>query len=103
MGRHGNNPVEIFSNTIYSGHMNDKRKIERTVCSRQVFFSIDGIDFEGTIENISNEGTLILTPKPLQLDQHSEIVISISSADQTDVKRARIIWSDSNAFGAKFL
>ena len=58
--------------------MNDKRKIERTVCSRQVSISINSLEFEGTIENISKEGTLILTPQPLQLDQHSEIVITIS-------------------------
>jgi len=83
--------------------MNDKRKIERTVCSRQVSFSINGLDFEGTIENISEKGTLILSPEPLQLDQHSEIVITISSADQTDMKRAQIVWSDERAFGAKFL
>ena len=95
--------VEIFRGTIYSDCMNDKRKIQRTVCSRQVSFSINGHDFEGTIENISNEGTLILTPKPLQLDQHSEIVITISNADQIDMKRARIVWSDNNAFGAEFL
>ncbi len=82
--------------------MYDKRKIERTVCSRQVSFSINGLEFEGTIENISKEGTLILTPKPVQFDQHSEVVITISSADQTDTKRARIVWSDNNAFGAEF-
>lgn len=83
--------------------MNDKRKIQRSICNRQVSFSINDLDFEGTIENISNEGALILIPNPLQLDQHSEIVITISSADQTDMKRARIVWSDHNAFGAKFL
>ena len=83
--------------------MNDKRQIERTVCSRKVSISINGLQYEGTIENISNEGTLILTPKPVELDQHSEIVITISSADQTDMKRARVVWSDHNAFGAKFL
>jgi hypothetical protein len=83
--------------------MNDKRKIERTICSRQVSFSIDGLDFEGTIENISKEGTLILTPNPPPLDQESEIVITISSADQIDMKRAQIVWADKHAFGAKFL
>jgi PilZ domain len=83
--------------------MADNRKIERTICSRQVLFSIDGHEYEGTIENISNEGTLILTPTPLELHQHAVIVITISSADQTDMKKARIVWSDSQAFGAKFL
>ena len=49
--------------------MDDKRKIERTICNRQVSFSVDGETYEGTIENISNEGTLILTKTPVQLQQ----------------------------------
>ena len=83
--------------------MNDKRKIERTICSRQVFFSINGLEFEGTIENISNEGTLILTNTPLQIQQDEEISITITSADQGDMKKARVIWADEGAFGAEFL
>ena len=83
--------------------MDDKRKIGRTICSRQVSFAVDGNKYEGTIENISNEGTLILTPDPIELQQYAEVVITISSAEQTDIKRAQIVWSDKHAFGAKFL
>ena len=83
--------------------MADKRKIERTLCNRQVSFSVDGETYEGTIENISNEGTLILTNTPVQLQQDKEISITITSADQGDMKKARVIWADDRAFGAEFL
>jgi hypothetical protein len=83
--------------------MDDKRKIERTICNRQVSFSVDGETYEGTIENISNEGTLILTNIPVQLQQDKEISITITSADQGDMKKARVIWADDRAFGAEFL
>ena len=83
--------------------MDDKRKIERTICNRQVSFSIDGEDYEGTIENISNEGTLILANTPVQLQEDEEISITITSADQGDLKKARVIWADERAFGAKFI
>ncbi len=83
--------------------MDDKRKIERCICNRQVSFSVDGDDYEGTIENISNEGTLILTNTPVQLQQDKEISITITSADQGDIKKAKIVWADEGAFGAEFL
>ena len=83
--------------------MDDKRKIERTICNRQVSFSVDGEVYEGTIENISNEGTLILTNTPVQLQQDKEISITITSADQGNMKKARVIWADEGAFGAEFL
>ena len=83
--------------------MDDKRKIERTICNRQVSFSVDGEAYEGTIENISNEGTLILMNTPVQLQQDKEISITITSADQGDMKKARVIWADEGAFGAEFL
>jgi hypothetical protein len=83
--------------------MDNKRKIERTICNRQVSFSIDGHDYEGTIENISNVGTLILTNTPLQIQQGNEISITITSADQGELKKARVVWADEHAFGAEFL
>ena len=83
--------------------MNDKRKIERTVCNRQVSFSVDGNDYEGTIENISNVGTLILTDTPTAIQQGREISITITSADQGEMKKARVVWADDGAFGAEFL
>ena len=83
--------------------MDDKRKIERTICNRQVSFSIDGDDYEGTIENISNVGTLILTNTPMQIQQGNEISITITTADQGELKKARVVWADEGAFGAEFL
>ena len=83
--------------------MDNKRKIERTICNRQVSFSIDGHDYEGTIENISNVGTLILTNTPAQIQQGNEISITITSADQGELKKARVVWADEHAFGAEFL
>jgi hypothetical protein len=83
--------------------MDNKRKIERTICNRQVSFSIDGHDYEGTIENISNVGTLILTSTPVQIQQGNEISITITSADQGELKKARVVWADEHAFGAEFL
>jgi len=83
--------------------MDNKRKIERTICNRQVSFSIDGHVYEGTIENISNVGTLILTDTPVQIQQGNEISITITSADQGELKNARVIWADDHAFGAEFL
>ena len=81
----------------------DKRQIERTICNRQVSFSIDGDDYEGTIENISNVGTLILTNTPMQIQQGNEISITITTADQGELKKARVVWADDGAFGAEFL
>lgn len=81
----------------------DKRKIARTICSRQVSFLVDGEVHEGIIENISTDGTLILTGTPLQLDPNKEIFITITSADRDDMKKAMVIWADEQAFGAKFL
>ncbi len=83
--------------------MNDKRKIERTVCNRQVSFCIDGNDYKGTIENISNVGTLILTDTPTPIQLGREISITITSADQGEMKKARVVWADDGAFGAEFL
>jgi hypothetical protein len=83
--------------------MNDKRKIDRTICNRQVSFLIDGEVHEGTIENITTEGTLILTVTPLQLNPNKEIFITITSADRDDMKKAMVVWVDEQAFGAKFL
>ena len=83
--------------------MDNKRKIERTICNRQVSFSIDGHVYEGTIENISNVGTLILTDTPIQNQQGNEIAITITSADHEELKKARVIWADDKAFGAEFL
>lgn len=83
--------------------MNDKRKIDRTICNRQVSFMIDGEVHEGTIENISADGTLILTGTPLQLDPDKEISITITSADRDDKKKALIVWAEDRAFGAKFI
>ena len=87
----------------YSMATDDKRQIERTICNRQVSFSIDGHVYEGTIENISNVGTLILTNTPMQIQQGNEISITITSADQGELKKARVIWADDHAFGAEFL
>ena len=64
---------------------------------------MDGETYEGTIENISNEGTLILTNTPVQLQQGKEISITITSADRGEMRNARVIWADEGAFGAKFL
>ncbi len=83
--------------------MDNKRKIERTICNRQVSFSIDGHDYKGTIENISNVGTLILTNIPVQIQQGNEISITITSADQGELKKAKVVWADEHAFGAEFL
>jgi PilZ domain-containing protein len=87
----------------YSMATDDKRQIERTICNRQVSFSIDGDDYEGTIENISNVGTLILTNTPMQIQQGNEISITITTADQGELKKARVVWADDGAFGAEFL
>ena len=83
--------------------MDNKRKIERTICNRQVSFSIDGHVYEGIIENISNVGTLILTNTPVQIQQGNEISITVTSADQGEIKKARVMWADDRAFGAEFL
>jgi hypothetical protein len=83
--------------------MDNKRKIERTICNRQVSFSIDGHVYEGTIENISNVGTLILTNTPVQIQRGIEISITVTSADKGELKKARVIWADERAFGAEFL
>ena len=88
---------------MHSMATDDKRQIERTICNRQVSFSVDGDEYEGTIENISTVGTLILTDTPLQIQQGNEISITITSVDKGELKKARVIWADDKAFGAEFL
>ena len=95
--------IENLNRWVYGCIMDNKRKIERTICNRQVLFSIDGHVYAGTIENISNEGTLILTNTPIEIQQGNEISITITSADQGEVKKARVMWADDRAFGAEFL
>ena len=64
---------------------------------------MDNVVYSGTIENLSNDGALILIQKPTYPIKNKEIVLSISYAGKQDVRKARVAWSDDRAFGAKFV
>ena len=80
-----------------------KRKHSRNIYQRKVVFSIEAVDYEGTIDNISIGGVHVMTDRPIKMEAGDNLTITLVDADiNKDVKTARIIWADDSGFGAKF-
>jgi len=83
--------------------MNEKRFSGRTVCKRDVIFQVDEAFYHGAIENLSNYGASIQTADSHRVTKGITINIAMSCDDQEDMRKARVVWSEMGAFGAKFL
>jgi hypothetical protein len=83
--------------------MNEKRYIGRTICKREVIFQIGETQYHGAIENMSNYGASIQTEARHHLKKGATIHIAMLCDEDEDFRKARVVWSEGGAFGAKFL
>ncbi len=83
--------------------MNEKRFVGRTICKRDVIYQIGESRYHGDIENMSNYGASIQTQARHHVKKGAIIHIAMSCDDDEDIRKARVVWSEGGAFGAKFL
>jgi len=83
--------------------MNNKRFSGRTVCKRDVIFQIGDSRYHGAIENMSNYGASIQTETRHHVTKGATIHIAMSCDNHEYFRKARVVWSEGGAFGAKFL
>ena len=83
--------------------MNDKRFVDRTVCKRDVTFLVGERTYNGAIENMSNYGASILAKTPGCVEKGMTIRLALSCDDQESTRDASVVWSEEDAFGAKFI
>ena len=83
--------------------MKNRRKSNRTCCSLDTAFSLGHETFKGRIENMSNYGAVILANEPIKISEGKTIRLSIACDGKEDILDAEVVWSDANAFGAKFI
>ena len=81
----------------------NRRKIKRTFCSLDAAFSFGQKTFKGRIENMSNYGAIVLADKPIHLSEGKSIRLSIVCDGKEDILDAEVVWSEADAFGAKFI
>jgi hypothetical protein len=80
-----------------------KRKHKRNIFNRSVSFSVEDVDYNGIIDNISPEGVHVITDTPVRIKEGEDIIITVANADmEKHTKVGRIIWADDSGFGAKF-
>jgi len=79
------------------------RKHKRNIFNRIVTFSVEDVDYTGTIDNISPGGVHVITDTPLKIKEGEDIIITLAHADmEKDIREAKILWADDSGFGAKF-
>ena len=83
--------------------MINKRTNARTICNRDVTFSVDGDVYAGTIQNMGNYGASVSADKPHNIPEGKKIRMTILCDNQEEVKSAEIVWSEESEFGAKFI
>ena len=83
--------------------MKNRRKSNRTCCSLDTAFSLGHETFKGRIENMSNYGAVILANEPIKISEGKTIRLRIACDGKEDILDAEVVWSDANAFGAKFI
>jgi hypothetical protein len=83
--------------------MINKRTKTRTVCNREVTFSVDGDVYAGTVQNMGNYGASVSAAKPGNIPEGKKIRMTIFCDNQEEVKSAQIVWSEESEFGAKFI
>jgi hypothetical protein len=81
----------------------NRRKIKRTVCNLETAFSFDQKTFKGRIENMSNYGAIVSADEPIHLSEGKSIRLTIVCDGREDILDAEVVWSDADAFGAKFI
>ena len=83
--------------------MENRRKTNRTCCSLHTAISLDHETFKGRIENMSNYGAVVLADEPIRISEGKTIRLTIARDGNEDVLEAKVVWSEANAFGAKFI
>ena len=81
----------------------NRRKIQRTLCSLDAAFSFGQKTFKGRIENMSNYGAIVLADKPTHLSEGKNIRLTIVCDGREDILDAEVVWTEADAFGAKFI
>lgn len=81
----------------------ENRRDKRNIFNRMVAFTVSGVAYRGTIDNISSRGVHVIVDEPVSIEEGDDISITIAYADsEQDVKTARVVWADASGFGAKF-
>lgn len=83
--------------------MAEKRFDSRTVCKRDVRFYVGERAYNGAIENMSNYGASILAKTSGRVQKGMTIRLDISCDNQENTRDASVVWSEEDAFGAKFI
>ena len=83
--------------------MTDNRFVNSTVCKRDVTFFVGKNTYHGVIENMSNYGASILAEEPGCVHKGMTIRLALSCDDQENTRDASIVWTEEDAFGAKFI
>ena len=52
---------------------------------------------------MSNYGAVVLASEPIHISEGNTIRLSIACDGKQDILDAEVVWSDDNAFGAKFI
>jgi hypothetical protein len=81
----------------------NRRKIKRTLCNLEAAFSFDQKTFKGRIENLSNYGAIVLSSEPIHISEGKNIRLTIACDGKEDILDAEVVWSEADAFGAKFI
>ena len=81
--------------------MADNRKHKRSTFTREVIFTVEGIDYHGFIENLSAEGVFIKTDESISVGK--EVVLMFSVSDKINQLKfyGKIIWNGDDGIGVK--
>jgi hypothetical protein len=83
--------------------MQNRIGLKNDIVKREVVFSVNTNYYTGMIESLSNEGLRIMVDSYPHIAEGDDIFLTILCADQENVKKARVVWSDARGFGAKFI
>jgi PilZ domain len=83
--------------------MTNSRFVNSTVCKRDVTFFVGGNTYHGVIENMSNYGASIQATDSGCVNKGMTIRLAISCDDQENTRDASVVWTEEDAFGAKFI
>ena len=84
--------------------MNSKNGRSTKKCyNTDVTFSVDDLDYTGTIQIIGHYGANISVDRQINLPKGKKISMIFTDNNQKDVKSAEVAWSDLSGFGAKFI
>ncbi|MDP2645440.1 MAG: PilZ domain-containing protein [Desulfobacterales bacterium] len=83
--------------------MKDNRKYKRNPYTREVIFTVEGIEYQGVIQNFSVAGMFIKTDEFFSLG--TAVALTFPSCDKTKQLKfhAEIIRNTDDGIGVKFL